>query len=396
MVDEGGEVLPMSISSDETERLEARFAAWLETHARRHHPDENAAVLLEDVRAFGGETQHEHSVRVKRGGEQLARRIDVNPLVWEHGGFEQAERVFFAIEGCIKADAILTALLRAGQPPAVFSVPSVSLWEATYPVVGESDDEIWLRIVEAEIRGETLPEPTSYEGDELAAFARSHLAGKLVCIVPDADAYTKDEVMTQALLCRSTLRRLNTHAEIVLPPDDRLDEGIKGVDDHLGKGGGTVEQMVWYSKEAPAENELVDWLRSHAGGKKWRSDALRRAATTLHALATHAGENGRYSASVRLLARATSRRREPRPRRDPDAETQQTQEQDAARKKFERGIKDLIDVGAITTNKPLTVRQAQWPSRPSWQWGEDNVVITLHEELRAQTGRRSYRDLMTS
>src|SRR5262249_23170769 len=115
----------------------------------------------------------------KRGGEQLAKRIDVNPIVWEHGGFEDAERVFFGIEGCIKADAILTALLRANQPQAVFSVPSVSLLEATYPAsVDQDEDQLWLRVVEAEISGKELPEFTSYEADELATFARSSASSR--------------------------------------------------------------------------------------------------------------------------------------------------------------------------------------------------------------------------
>jgi hypothetical protein len=154
--------------------------------------------------------------------------------------------------------------------------------------------------------------------------------------------------------------------------------------------------MVWYRKEPPSEERLVHWLRSHGGEKKWRSDGLDRAARTLHALATHAGENGGYSASVRLLARATShRRRDLRLRPGHDPETRETRDPDAARKRFERGINDLLKVGAISTNKPLTVRRERWLSRGSWQWDEDAVVITLHEDLRAHAERRSFRELMT-
>src|SRR5262249_19201955 len=152
----------------------------------------------------------------------------------------------------------------------------------------------------AELKGHVEP------GDELAAFANQHLISKLVCIVPDADAHTKDEVMTQALLSRSALRRLGARAEIVLPPDDRLGEGI---DASLGKGGGTLDGLVWYQKEPPDEHELLEWLRRQPTAADWRKNTIRRAVATVQALATHAGDNGQYSASIRLLARAIGRRK---------------------------------------------------------------------------------------
>jgi len=334
----------------EYERLEAEFAAWLDDHQDRYHYDKETdsykARALTSVDAFTRHTLHMHAVPVTLRGEQLAKRIDVNPLVWRHGGFEKAERVFFGIEGCIKADAILTALLAAGEPAAIFSVPSVSLWEATYPA---AEDEI-------------------EDGDELAAFVQTHLLGKLVCIVPDADAGTKDEVMMQALLCRSTVRRLGAQAEIVLPPDDRLEQGIKGVDDYLGSSGRTLDGMVWFRKEPPDERQLGQWRLGRQAGTHWPADRLQRAIETLQALATHAGEQGQFSASVRLLSRAIGRRRSiPEARRDdPDAlDSVRKRDPEAARKRFERGIKDLLEVGAITSNKPLSIRQERWLERQS-------------------------------
>jgi hypothetical protein len=151
--------------------------------------------------------------------------------------------------------------------------------------------------------------------------------------------------------------------------------------------------MVWYRKEPPDQEQLRDWLLRH--GRRWRSDGLARAARTLQALAIHAGENGSYSASVRLLARATSRRRASSElARDHDAETFETRDPEAATKAFQRGIKDLLEVGAISANKPLTVRQGRYLKR-GLHWDEDGVVITLHEELRAQAERRSIRELLT-
>ncbi len=78
--------------------------------------------------------------------------------------------------------------------------------------------------------------------------------------------------------------------------------------------------------------------------------------------AAHAAENGEYSASIRLLARATGRRKRiSEPAVDfLAAEPSDSRALDAARKKFERGITDLLETGAISTNKPLNVRVERW------------------------------------
>jgi hypothetical protein len=401
-VDENGEPVDPEISDEERQQLEDGFAEWLTRHVHARHPGVDATRRIKNITE--DYALHEHTVRIKRAGEQLAKRIDVNPLVWEHEAFEDADRVFFGIEGCIKADAILTALLGASQPPAVFSVPSVSLWEATYPAIANEPDDTWLPADDNEPEDspeESSSEFISYQGDELAAFAHRYLLGKLICIVPDADAHTKPEVMTQALLCRSTLRRLGTRAEIVLPPNKRLKEGIKGIDDFLGKGKGRLDQLVWYRKEPPPENRIEAWLLRARGGT-WRRDGLQRAAQTLQALATHAADNGEYSASIRLLARATGRRK-PSTERTADVlfpEPPDGRALDAARKQFERGITDLLETGAITTNKPLSVRVERWlrgvggwRTQTGLHWAEDDAIITVNHDLRAVAELRSINEL---
>jgi hypothetical protein len=87
-----------------------------------------------------------------------AKRLDVNPLAWPL--FVGASRVFFCLEGCIKADAILSAWV------AVFSVPSVTLWQAR----------------------------------ELTGFL-TYLRGKEVIIVCDADWYENPAVYYMAMRC---------------------------------------------------------------------------------------------------------------------------------------------------------------------------------------------------
>jgi hypothetical protein len=287
----------------------------------------------------------------------------------------------------------------------VFSVPSVSLWAATYPTIlddGEDDHQVPVEETEDEADSDDRPpEFPNYEGDELAAFANRYLIGKLVCIVPDADAHTKPEVMTQALLCRSSLRRLGARAEIVLPPGDRLLEGIKGIDDYLGKGGGNLDSLVWYEKEPPSDDDLEQWLQARGGRR--RSDGMRRAVDTVQALATHAGDNGEYSASIRLLGRAMGRQRTSPSNQPADWEPtgpDPKRAAEAARRRFSREIENLLDLGAITGNKPLNFRVGRWlRSRSGWHreagfhWDEDEVVITIHPDLRAPAALRSIRDL---
>ena len=55
-----------------------------------------------------------------------ATRIDSNPLALDL--LNGAERIYFGIEGCIKADAMLSAILESGERATVVSVPSVTLW----------------------------------------------------------------------------------------------------------------------------------------------------------------------------------------------------------------------------------------------------------------------------
>jgi hypothetical protein len=50
-----------------------------------------------------------------------------------------------------------------------------------------------------------VPSVTLLDADELPAFAARYLRNRLVVIVPYADAFERDGVLTQALLCRSFL-----------------------------------------------------------------------------------------------------------------------------------------------------------------------------------------------
>jgi hypothetical protein len=216
--------------------------AW---HIRRRHHD--CAVV----------GRHTHARKIKDSNENYAKRIDVNPLGVDL--FADADHVFFAIEGCIKSDAILTAILKTGRKASVFSVPSVTLWDAP----------------------------------ELLTFALKYLVGKTVYIVPDADwraEKNRGAVISQSLLCRSLLRnKCGLDAHIAAPPGDGLPE-IKGVDDFLAAGGELDDLIVI--------DRRVGRLRRTNDGR-----ALKRNDEILEALSLHADEAGIFSPTLKKLAR---------------------------------------------------------------------------------------------
>jgi hypothetical protein len=228
--------------------------------------------------------------------------------------FVTARRVFFVIEGCMKADAVLSA----GE--AVFSVPSVTLWRAP----------------------------------ELAYYAR-RLRQRIVYIIPDADYRKNRSVMTQALLCRSYLRRFGVAAEIAAPPQAAYesDPRLKGIDDYLVSGG-TMEDLDVLKREAPYG--LAEWLAERG---RWRNDKAVRAADTLRGIAEHADENGRLWAPLKSVGNATG----------------------IGARRAQRGLHDLLEVGAIEVEGSLEV-SPRWRDK-GYDW-IDRPTITVHPDLRAR------------
>jgi Domain of unknown function (DUF3854) len=267
-------------------------------------------------------------------GADHAKRLDLHPLALPL--LESAERVFFVIEGCLKADAVLS------QGEAVFSVPSVTLWDAP----------------------------------ELPEFIATYLQGREVVIVPDADWYENRAVLTQAMLCRSFLRRHGLGALVAAPPIEGVKEGIKGVDDFLAAGGnlndlvviereveaGRLAKFLW--ERTPKIEVLGRELRAgRLPGEARRRDGRNRNAEVVEALALHADVNGRYAAPLRTMARVMR----------------------VPIKKVTRAIDDLLDCGAITVDRPLRTQSGVWRGNyfdRAEEW-VDRPTITVHPDLRA-------------
>jgi hypothetical protein len=97
-----------------------KIVSWRDNHERRFaaRPEERR---VHEKKEHGGALvrgDHFHDRTVKDKDNSPARRLDVHPQSLPL--FDSAERVFFVIEGAIKADAVLS------RGEAVFSVPSVT------------------------------------------------------------------------------------------------------------------------------------------------------------------------------------------------------------------------------------------------------------------------------
>lgn len=186
----------------------------------------------------------------------------------------QNDRVFFALEGCMKE----AALVSAGQ--ATFSCPSVTLWDCP----------------------------------EFQPFAERHLRDKTVYVVCDSDWEPRvrrmedDKVISQALLARDRLRRLGVDAHVASPPQP-ADVGCTaghekhGADDHLGPcNPAAVEDLLEVIVE-PRTGMMRTYLENQRQGQpgRWR-EGLQRDLEVLQWLATYTA-HGRTSMSLRSITR---------------------------------------------------------------------------------------------
>jgi hypothetical protein len=290
-----------------------------------------------EAQAHGGEVTsgcHLHTHRVKDRGTNYAKRIEIHRDAVDL--LPGAERVFYVIEGCLKADSIFA------QGEAVVSVPSVTLWDPP----------------------------------ELDWFARKYFTGKRAFIVADADWAQNPKVVGQAMLCRSFLLSLHIDAHVAAPSRDTDGNGDlrwKGVDDFWGAGHG-VDELVVIRRDLPsAFPRYVQHLGrpSKTGSRLGRIDGLRRDIQALQNLILIAADGkdprfpkGTLDKNLSQLARLMGHKHH---------------------KSAERAIERLEGYGALTISGPTETRVGGWKgdyydSQEEWV---ERPTITLTPELHA-------------
>jgi hypothetical protein len=323
-------IAPMKADHNHADYARSRKRA---EHVRKYH----GGVDVHGWHVHDGNEYAETSFFDLDPRKSPGKRIDIHPLAWER--FASAELVYFVMEGKVKADAVLSEILRLDLAASVCSVPSVGQWDAC----------------------------------ELPEFARRDLAGKLVVIGCDADGGHNPEVMTQALLLREFLRdpALGLRAvAIFAPPYEAYNRNkdLKGKDDHLGPGGRLLGDLEMLGRKVPAR-ALSEWAVTHAqrivDGRRIRKDRLRRDLTTLRGLSLLLGPGGQGQPSLKKVARFIG-------------------ESDDG---VERAVNSLIEFDDIRTDKPLVTARWQWRSNtyqdPNLEWEDRPTLEIIDPALRA-------------
>jgi hypothetical protein len=290
------------------------------TKFHRHdafRPDVRRAHVERRHDGLEGPGLHEHEYRVKDRTVNYAARIDLHPMAVDL--IPRADVVFFIIEGCLKADAVLS------QGAAVFSVPSVTLWACA----------------------------------ELEDFVTAYLREKVIVIIPDADWALKFQVESQARICAATLLRHGVAAaHIAAPPIDQdgnplrdaNGNELKGIDDFLAAGGQLDDLMT-------LDRLLPDGIDEFLAGRG-RADKLRRDAMVMQSMALWAGSQGTISLPLRTIAKVLG----------------------VHHSRVTRAVHDLLEYGAITIDGSLEQRRNHFTGHMDWR---HTPTITIRPELRA-------------
>lgn len=222
-------------------------------------------------------------------------RIDINPDKKNVKNLMEGKgRIYFAMEGSIKNDAIMAAVKREDPTAAVVNVPSVTLWHNKSATEGE-----------------------------IAWFARTHGKDRQIVLIPDADGVNNVNVMRQANALASALKTGGAKQVLVAAPPvkhgtkniidpvklvsktadgkDVYDER-KGIDDHLGAGRGTLGQLAYQTDAKLPKFSLAD--RTREGGEtgtKINKNGLHNAERMLGAISSMAGKKGAVQISKNLL-----------------------------------------------------------------------------------------------
>lgn len=282
----------------------------LESHLRSWHKDEDPPDVWE---------AHPHMSTVKAHTNDAAR-IDVHP--WAMPRFADAEVVFAVMEGCLKADAILSTILKFDFNASVYSFPSVTLGNCP----------------------------------ETPRFVRKYLKNKTVIIVPDADWFENSAVENQARIYQGRLLALGVDKVHVAAPPLHTE---KGVDDFLGKGKGLLHELVCIDVEPP--KGIVSWVRNwHVeNGVSVYAGGIQKIVNILTSMAVFSGAKGEIEVTLSCMANAM----------------------DVRFQRVSEVVQSLVNMGALEVDGILDTGPSFFGGGDDWE--KRPTIRILPQELRA-------------
>lgn len=230
-------------------------------------------------------------------------RIDMNPDPHNVRNLTQGKgRIYFAMEGSIKADAILTTLKKEDPTAAVVNVPSVTLWQQANTLTGGVGGAV----------------ATS----EIKWFAGKYGKGREIVLIPDADGITNPNVRMQAKALSTALKSSGVGRVIIAAPPLRpgttkqvaafnlpsgVEEHRKGIDDHLGAGRGSLGQLQYQQITKVPSYSLSEFTKAAGGeGPKINRNAVRHTEAALAAISGIAGPEGSTRMPKKMLAQTAN------------------------------------------------------------------------------------------
>lgn len=204
---------------------------------------------------------------------------------------DRKSRVYFIMEGNIKADAALTQVKKEDPTAAVMSVPSVTSWP--------KEETDW--------------------------YGQKYLKGRDIVLIPDADGVTNVAVVAQAKQLAGKLRTNGVNNVIIASPPLVKDEkgklkvedlyhptGVrderKGLDDHLGLGKGTLGDLT-FDDAPPPKFDLSSYATPNTPkGTRIRSQAVKNSQLVLNAISDLAGYRGAVKVSDKAIEKYTGLR----------------------------------------------------------------------------------------
>lgn len=296
----------------------------LASHLRSWHRDEDTDDYP------GPREEHPHGSKIKVGPNDAAR-IDVHP--WAMPRFKDAEVVFAVMEGCLKADAVLTAILKNDLNASVYSFPSVTLGNCP----------------------------------EHEKFSAMYLKGKTVVAVLDADWAdpSKDgAVENQGRIYQGKLLAMGIdRVHLSAPPQDPKDEHghpiFKGVDDFLGAGKGSLDQLVCIDVEPP--KGVSEWISNwHLENEvAIYQNRVKTLSNIITSMAVFAGGNGKLKVTLSCMANAMG----------------------VSAMQVSRTIQKLVEMGAVEVDGILDTGPSFFGGGDDWE--ERPTITILPKSLRA-------------